>query len=424
MEFITKFNLFIFILLTALYSYQLVYVVMVLLGERKKERFEKQPKRMHKFGVIIAARNESMVIAHLIESIKKQKYPSDLVDVFVIADNCTDNTAQAAREAGAIVYERFNSELVGKGYALDFVFKHIFADYGEKAYEGYFIFDADNLLDENYIAEMNKVFDKGYRVITSYRNSKNYGTNWITAGYSLWFLREAKYLNNARMMIGTSCAVSGTGFLVDNEIILKNRGWNYHLLTEDIEFSVVNAIEGETIGYCEKAKLYDEQPCTFSQSWNQRMRWTKGFYQVMGKYGWTLFSSIFTKKGRSLSCYDMFMTIAPATFVSLFCIGMNLLLLMDCFSNAYLLHRVAPIVFRAVIFSFVNCYSVLFFMGLLTTITEWKQIKCSSLRKIVYIFTFPVFIATYIPIAVAALFKDVQWKPISHTIVKSVEEMR
>ena len=116
---------------------------------------------------------------------------------------------------------------------------------------------------------MNKTFSKGYRIITSYRNSKNFGTNWISAGYSLWFLREAKFLNNARMMLGTSCAVSGTGFLVSSEVIRERGGWNYHLLTEDIEFTVDTVIRGETIGYCAGAMLYDEQPTRFDQSWNQ-----------------------------------------------------------------------------------------------------------------------------------------------------------
>ena len=119
---------------------------------------------------------------------------------------------------------------------------------------------------------MNKVFDSGYKVVTSYRNSKNYDTNWITAGYSLQFIREAKYLNNPRMMIKTSCAVSGTGYLVDSSIIKKNHGWKCNLLTEDIEFTVTNILDGEKVGYCEDAMFYDEQPTTFKQSWNQRMR--------------------------------------------------------------------------------------------------------------------------------------------------------
>ena len=132
---------------------------------------------------------------------------------------------------------------------------------------------------------MNKVFDSGYKVITSYRNSKNYDSNWISAGYSLWFLREAKYLNNSRMQLGTSCAISGTGFLVSAEIIRNNGGWIHHLLTEDIEFTVDSVIHGVKIGYAANAILYDEQPTLFRQSYNQRLRWAKGFYQVFAKYG-------------------------------------------------------------------------------------------------------------------------------------------
>ena len=282
LSFINAFNLSLFILFTVLYSYQIFYAFVALFH---KVRPTPPASRNHRYAVLIAARNESSVIAELIDSIQKQKYPKELLDIFVVADNCTDNTADVARRAGAIVYERHNTVQVGKGYALDYILKLIAQDYGEDAYEGFFVFDADNLLDENYVAEMNKLFDRGYRVLTSYRNSKNYDSNWLSAGYSLWFLREAKYLNNPRMILGTSCAISGTGFLVHNDIIKKNHGWKHHLLTEDIEFSIDSVIQGEKIGYCGTAKVYDEQPRTWEQSWNQRLRWSKGFYQVFARYG-------------------------------------------------------------------------------------------------------------------------------------------
>jgi cellulose synthase/poly-beta-1,6-N-acetylglucosamine synthase-like glycosyltransferase len=376
----------------------------------------------HKYAVVIAARNESAVIAQLIKSIKKQNYPSELLDIYVVADNCTDNTALVAKKAGARVFERFNKQLVGKGYALDYAFKNIIKS--NKCYEGYFVFDADNLLDENYVSEMNKVFDNGYRIITSYRNSKNYDTNWLSAGYSLWFLREAKYLNNSRMILNTGCAISGTGFMVSDEIIRKNNGWKHHLLTEDIEFTIDNALQGEKIGYCGNAVLYDEQPYIFKQSWNQRLRWAKGFYQVFAKYGIELIKSIFTK--RSFYCYDMFVTIMPALFLTLISVAVNLILFSIGLINIETYPKLMGETIGAIMLSVLNSYMVLFILGLITTITEWKNINSSFRKKIKYIFSFPIFIFTYIPISIVALFKfkKIEWQPITHSIVKTIEEIQ
>ncbi|WP_419544606.1 glycosyltransferase family 2 protein [Negativibacillus massiliensis] len=419
---ILKINLIVFITLTIFYLYQFIYVAVVLFKKHKERQHTLCP--FHRYGVVIAARNESMVIGNLIRSIQNQTYPSKLIDIFVVADNCTDNTAQIARQLGAVVYERFNKEQVGKGYALDFAFRHIAQDYGANYHDAYLIFDADNLLDSHYIDEMNVVFSQGYQIITSYRNSKNFSTNWITAGYSLWFLREAKYLNNARMMLGTNCAISGTGFLLSSKVVQKYGGWKFHLLTEDIEFSIVNAIEGERIGYCGKAILYDEQPTTFRQSWTQRLRWSKGFYQVIWKYGTSLISKLVKDKRHPFSCYDMFMTIAPATLVSLGCLILNIIFLIIAIIQPHYLGDAVAVASKAILFSFVNFYIVLFAMGALTTITEWHQIKASTVKKIFYTFTFPIFIFTYIPISIVALFKNVQWTPIVHTVSKSVEEMK
>ncbi len=266
LSFIRDFNSAMFVLFNILYFYQIVYLIVALYFRVRRSNVARpamRAKKLHKYAFLIAARNESRVIGNLIDSVKKQNYPASLIDIFVVADNCTDNTAAVARAAGATVFERFNMRQIGKGYALSFAFDNILSR-DECRYDGFFVFDADNLLDENYVAEMNRVFDNGYRVVTSYRNSKNYGSNWISAGYALWFLREAEYLNNPRMLLGTSCAISGTGFLIHQDIIRQNGGWKHHLLTEDIEFSIDSVIHGEVIGYCGRAIFYDEQPCTFA----------------------------------------------------------------------------------------------------------------------------------------------------------------
>ena len=424
MKTINTINSILYIALTVLYFYQFIYIVIALIGDKKKKLDTYEAKKLHKFAFIIAARNEQAVIGNLINSIKQQNYPAELIDVIVVADNCTDDTAQIAREHGAICYERFNNMLVGKGYALDYCFNKIVEQFGDyTAYDGYFIFDADNVIDKNYVKEMNKVFDRGYNVITSYRNSKNYDTNWITSGYSIWFIREAKYLNNPRMMLKTSCAVSGTGFLVNSSIIKKNNGWKFNLLTEDIQFSVVNILEGEKIGYCESAMFYDEQPTTFKQSWNQRMRWSKGFYQVMFRYGRELIAMMFKKREMFVSCYDMFMTLAPATLLSIGCILLNLIFLAYGATDVHMLRRILPGTLGSIAFAGVNFYLLMFSIGFITLVTEWNKILAPANKKIKSLFTFPLFMITYVPISLVALVKKVEWKPIAHSISKSVEEI-
>lgn len=412
-----------FVLFTTIYFYRFIYFIVAFKSKRIKKK-NVMPKKLHKYAVLIAARNEQAVIGELINSIRSQRYPEELVDIFVVADNCSDNTAQRAREAGAIVYERSNKKFVGKGYALDFLLSQISKDYSEKEYEGYFVFDADNVLDENFIYEMNILFDKGYRVVTSYRNSKNYSTNWITSGYALWFMHESEYINNPRMILRKSCTISGTGFLVHSDIIKKNGGWKYHLLTEDIEFSVNQAIEGERIGYCRNAILYDEQPLTFKQSWDQRLRWAKGFYQVFRNYGMDLLRRIVEGEKQSFACYDMMMTVMPSILITIISMLVNIFGLFYGLLNPSFGDEGFNITFTAIIYSVLSYYAMLFAIALITTITEWKKIHSSTGKKILYIFTFPFFMFTYAPIAVVALFKKVEWKPIAHTCVKSLQNIR
>ena len=392
----------------ACYFYQIVYIFIPKFIKRENTL----PVVMHNFAVLISARNESAVISYLIDSINRQTYPAEYIHIFVCADNCTDNTAQIAREAGATVYERFNNELVGKGYALSYLTACIDRDFGD-IFDGYFVFDADNVLDKNYIKEMNVTFSQGYNIITSYRNSKNYGDNWISAGYALWFLRESMYLNRPRHLLGTSCAVSGTGFVFSNEILKKCGGWNFFLLTEDIEFSVHNILQGEKIGFCEKAMLYDEQPVKFSQSWRQRLRWSRGYLQVFGKYG----SSLLKKAHGCFSAYDMLMTIMPAFFLAILSTVFNgtMMVLNIMASNSI------GFVLLAVLHFLKDVYGFMFFIGAITTVTQWKQIHTSVFKKILYTFTFPFFMFTYIPISIQAIFTKVSWKPIEHKVSVSID---
>ncbi len=413
MQLITSINTALWVFFIVCYTYQMFYIAVPFFKKDKPHKTEKA----NKFAVLISARNESAVIKNLLDSIKAQTYSKELVDVFVVADNCTDNTAEIARECGVNVYERFNKINVGKGYALNYMLKNIDREYGLDSYDGYIVFDADNVLDPNYIEEMNKTFSDGYEIITSYRNSKNYGDTWISAGYALWFLRESKYLNYSRMLLDTSCAISGTGFMFSKNIAKRLGGWKYYLLTEDIEFTVDHVINDYSIGFCKNAVLYDEQPSEFKQSVRQRMRWAKGYFQVFCNYGLRLVKG--TLKGKSFSCYDMSMSILPAVVFTVCTLAINGTALCAGLLSGI---SVAPVV-EALVGCVTGMYTMLYLIGAITTITEWKNIYTTTAKKILYTFTFPIFMMTYIPITVVALFKKVEWKPIVHSKAKSLADI-
>ena len=326
LRFLDQVNAIVGMLLFLAYLYQVFYTLYGLAfcrRDRKKAARQTPAKPSRRYAALICARNEESVIGELISSLRAQDYPAELLDIYVLADNSTDATARVARQAGAIAFERFNPYQVGKGYALNELFSQIRSRRPLSDYDAFLVFDADNIVDSHFVSAMDQTFAQGYDVLTSYRNSKNFASSWVSAGYSIWFLREARFLNYPRMKLHTNCAISGTGFLVSSKIIEENGGWPYHLLTEDIQFSTVCAAKGWRIGYCDDAILYDEQPVTFSQSWRQRMRWAKGFYQVNAHCGIPLLRGCLRGPIR-FSCYDMLMTIAPCTLLTVAAVFINL----------------------------------------------------------------------------------------------------
>lgn len=255
----------------------------------KKDEEIKGKLKKNKFALIVSAHNEQAVIANLVHSLKHMDYKSNNYDIFVIADNCTDNTADIARRAGANVYERTDNEKVGKGYALEWMFKQIFEM--EVKYDYIGIFDADNLVSKNFLTVINKKINQGYKVIQGYLDSKNPDDNWISYSHSLTYWITNKMFQEARSNIGLSSELGGTGFVMCAEL-LKDYGWGATCLTEDLEFTMKLAMNGIKVAWAEDAKIYDEKPLTLKQSWRQRVRWMQGHTDVCVR-----FSGKLLKKG-------------------------------------------------------------------------------------------------------------------------------
>ncbi|MCD7846192.1 MAG: glycosyltransferase [Oscillospiraceae bacterium] len=377
----------------------------------KRGRGTPLPERLNRYGVLISARNEEAVLPQLIQSLREQDYPQPLIHIYVVADNCTDGTAQAARAAGATVYERFNLAQVGKGYALEWLLERIREEGTFRGYDGFFIFDADNLLAPDYIRRMNQTFSAGYSAVTSPRNSKNFGADWISHGYTLWFLHESQLLNRGRMALGSCCMVSGTGYVVSHALLDRAGGWPFHLMTEDAEFTAWCAVNGVKVGYCQEAVFYDEQPDSLRASWNQRLRWVKGYMQMLNYYGGRLLRGMFQRGG--LVCADMLLAYLPSFIgAALSCLA-SVTLALWLLTSGGGWAAVAGVLALGT----AQLLGGMLLLGLYTTVSQRRIIPLSAGEKLGRCLTFPLFMATYLPVAAAAMFVDVGWRPIPHTPV-------
>lgn len=468
-------NNFIGKLLPALVTYRIFYLIIGLFFTRKFKKAKKQ----HKYGIVIAARNEEMVIGNLIDSINKQDYPKDLLTIFVVADNCTDNTAKIARKKGCICYERFDDVHKTKGYALEYLFDKIEEDYKRDSFEGFFVFDADNLLKKDYISKMNDAFDSGEKIITSYRNIKNIDENWITMSFAVHWLRSIRQYHRARSFLRLATNIQGTGYLFSSEVVKD--GWHYVSLTEDRGLTADAVAQGYRISYQDAAEFYDEQTPKAKVAYNQKLRWSKGLLINFKESGFKLFRNIILGKKYAkvkwskqekeenlfwrimvgikdrFIMFDTFMHLLPTNVINLFRWILVVLILKSCycysmgiesvefFSGGTLLAQILRhfFSFKINISSGASALWQVFLLGVWARlfyrigayieniIVPWyilflerKRIKKMPISKIfIYSLVWPIFdivgrYTTYI-----AVFKKVGWTPVPHTSKITIDDL-
>ena len=391
-------------IVTIFWLYQLLISVCSLIKLKDKPL---KVKKDHRFMAIIPAHNEEAVVVNLIESLKNQNYNKELYDIYVIADNCTDKTAQVAREAGAIVYERFDPDKKTKGYALDWFLQQKIKE--DAPYDAICVFDADNIVDKNFIKNMNKKLCQGEEVVQGYRDIKNPSDNWITSGYALFYWTMHRFYHLARYNVGLSPLLNGTGFMVKFDV-LKPNGWKTVTLTEDIEFSLQRIIKGKKLGWATDAIVYDEQPTGFRQSWSQRSRWTVGHMQCIKEYTKKL--AIAVKENKSMMNLDGFFYIIGS--IPMFIITIVLLL-----AN-FIMYAGNAITQIDLIVNILNFLIPTFLFPIATALFVMWLDKRPIKPMIKGILCYPLFMGSWLLINFKCLFKrNTEWEKINH--VRSIK---
>lgn len=225
-----------FFLIFKLLSLYFLAVSLFCLCRRKKPAASAGQRR---FAILIAARNEESCIAGLIESLQAQRYPRELFDIWVLPNNCTDHTVEAAQRAGARIME----------------------------------------MPSSFLAEMNQALSRS-AIVKSRILAKNRMQAGISACYEIYFCTANRFLNRAREALGLSARVIGTGFSIRRDLLEALGGFPCRTLAEDAELYAACLTHGVRIGYCESAVTYDEEPVTWRASLVQRRRWMSGIMQV------------------------------------------------------------------------------------------------------------------------------------------------
>lgn len=279
----TNFRLIInYIIDIFLISYTIYYFSFFLLGLFTKKS-KKTKKALSQFAIIVPAHNEEKVIAKLLNNLQKLNYPSHLYDIYVIADNCQDQTTNIVKNFPVNLLERNNPYEKGKGFALQYAFKKLGFLKGNNKYDAAIVFDADNLVEDNFLKVMNNRLIAGEKIIQAYIDSKNPTDNWVTSTFSMMFWINDRFNLLARYNVGLSAVLMGTGMCISSQV-LEEIGWHTETLTEDLEYSVQALTQGIKTTFAKETKIYNEKPLSFKASCRQRLRWARGQISVTLKY--------------------------------------------------------------------------------------------------------------------------------------------
>jgi len=373
--------------------------IVVVVGLIKPAKTHPKSARKLRFAMLVCARNEAGVIRLPVRSALMAKYPANGREVIVLADNCTDDTAARAREAGATVWEK-TVPSSGKGDVLKWGIDRLIQRGG---FDAIAVFDADNIVSDTWFEAMNDALQDGEKIVTGRRHSSNARVNVISGWYTVYWDMMNELSNRVRTNLALSGKLTGTGFAFLPSALGPD-GWQTHTMVEDTEFTVQSNLRGLRVAYVPEADYADEQPVTVQYMWRQLRRWATGGWQVATSYFLPWIKGLARRP--SLRLFDSFFAII---------IGMSVAFIL-LFNILALIVRLCCGWADASAFGFFfGIFGFLFIMG---WFTAWASVALSPQKRrprVLSIITFPIF---SLILSASVLFTLVhptrQWKPIPH----------
>lgn len=381
---------------------------------RLNNNFPKEKrKELNNFCILVPARDESKVIEDLLISIKNQTKKIDMKDVYAIVESKDDPTVNIAKNYGATIFIRKRLDLKRKGYALDECIKDLKEK--NKYYDAYFIFDADNVLDKNYLKEMEKSYKEGYDIGAGYRNLKNGNDSLISACSGITFAFLNSNGNETKTKQSRNITLSGTGLYIHGDLIKKWGSFPFHSLTEDYELTLYSIEHNLTSVYNKNAIFYDEQPIKYKNTINQRTRWIKGYFSTRKEYI-PRFRKILNNNPNFGSLISEISGMKPYIIMIIGAILYILNQIILLFKIHDLTNPLTRLCFTKIILIIMLAYILFAFMTAYIILKDKDKINMSESMQIKVILFSPLFFSTYVPCALKAFFKkEVKWEKVEHT---------
>lgn len=379
--------------ITVLLNLATFYTGVIGLFTLKRRRRYPAAAPVTRFAVIIPARNEARVVGKLVQRLKQQDYPADMIDVYVAVNNSTDDTEAVARAAGAQII-RSTGEIRCKGDVLHQAFDQLM----DKGYDAYAVFDADNIPDPAFMQRMNDALQGGERVCKGRLKSGNAFESWVSGGYGLYHALMEYFFSRPHTNAGFSSNLVGTAFVAHHEVMAALGGWNTVTLCEDTEFAAQCSRIGYRVAFIYDALSYDEQVSSFGLSLKQRHRWCYGMVQCARTMIGSMFSRRCPKKGMARDFGMTFVLSHTAPLAMLFMLAM-------------LPFQPAPMLWLTLAGTLLSIPAMML-LGVALCLLGGYPIR----KMIPSILMFPLFLFSFAPLQLLAVFVPVRsWEPIPHT---------
>ena len=395
------------------------YIGYFVISFKKNKAVPHSEKKTH-FAILVPARNESNVIDHILFSLKRQRYDENFYDVWIIVQDENDPTIEIVKRYGKNFHTFIRPLPIGnrctKGYALQDCINYFYEN--NLNYDAYMIFDADNVMEKDFLSKMNDLRQTGVQVGVGYRNFTNATQNWLTCCSATLFSYINNFTSKGRSILFKKATLSGTGYYIDADIIKDAGGWIFTGMTEDVEVTTYCYYHNVNMRYYPNAVYYDEQSSKLKIVHNQHIRWVWGYFgdRHFLKKREPNYKSV-SEKRLQTAIYDWNVSIFP--FIALVATNLCLAIftLVMTIVAAFKDHNYLSTFFWHFGIQMIVLYGLFVFVALITILKDNKNLKFNLPTILWTALTYGLFFFDFVTAFLDGLIhkkKRTIWKPIAH----------